>query len=282
MARTIVIGDIHGLLRELQELIGRLDLQASDRVVFLGDLVDKGPSGPEVVRYVRENGWECLLGNHEEMCLRWLKHEDTIAAKRAEAPKLQVAGNPMKKSPEVTEEWLRLSSVDVAWLRSLPIVKDLGGGTVAVHAGFLPGIPIERQHSNDMIRMRWVDLVRRKMVPMEKSPDGLQCPAGAQFWMELWDGPQGVIYGHVVHTLDIPRVDIRSGGVRAWCYGIDTGGVHGGRLTAMVLNDEVSAPEIVQVNADRIYVPFGIHGNGKDPPPVSSSNGSLSSSPSGI
>lgn len=279
MARTIVIGDVHGLLRELQELMGILRLRADDRVVFLGDLVDKGPHGPEVVRYVRENGWECLLGNHEEVALRWLRHEEMIAAKRAASPGQQVAGNPMKRGPEVTGEWLRLSSEDVAWLRSLPLVTDLGGGTVAVHAGFLPGVAIAKQHPNDLVRMRWVDVGRHKMVPMEKSPDGIQCPAGARFWMEMWDGSEGVIYGHVVHTLDIPRVDIRRGGARAWCYGIDTGGVHGGRLTAMVLNDEASAPEIVQVNADKVYVPFGIHGNGKDPPPQ---NGSTSSSPSGI
>ena len=106
------------------------------------------------------------------------------------------------------------------------------------------------------------------MVPMEKSPDGSATPAGCNFWMESWDGPQGVVYGHVVHTLDVPRVDIRPGGVRAWCYGIDTGGVHGGRLTALVLKDETAAPDIVQVAAHREYVKFGIHGTGKDSAPV--------------
>lgn len=257
MPRTIVIGDVHGLLDELRRLIDTLRLEGSDRVVFLGDLVDKGPYGPEVVRYVRESGWECLLGNHEEVALRWLRHEE----RRAVDPKYI---NPMARGPELTSEWLRLSQEDVAWLRSLPVVADLGGGMLAVHAGFMPRVPVANQDRNHILRLRWVDDKTGKHVSMDKSPDGIQVPEGTSPWMEVWDGPQGVVYGHVVHTLDVPRVDIRPGGARAWCYGIDTGGVHGGRLTALVLRDGAfNAPEIVQVRANRVYVPMGLHGNGK-------------------
>ncbi len=258
--RTIVIGDVHGILNELRELFDALRVEPSDRVVFLGDLVDKGPEGPEVVRFVRENGYECILGNHEEMAIRWLKHD--------EAGKATGKKNPMKKGPDVYEEWLRLSPEDVAWLRHLPLTLYLGGNLIAAHAGFLPRVALADQHPNDIVRMRWVDLARNKMAPMEKSPDGLAVPPGCRTWTEIWDGVEGVVYGHVVHTLNVPRVDIRPGGPRSWCYGIDTGGVHGGRLTALVLKDDVSAPEVVQVDVPTVYVKFGAHGNGKDPLPV--------------
>jgi len=258
MPRTIIIGDIHGMLDELRRLIDLVRPDRSDRVIFLGDLVDKGPDGPGVVRYVRESGWDSLLGNHEEVALRWLRHEE----RRADEPTYV---NPMRRGPELTSEWLRLTREDVAWLRSLPVVVDLGD-MLAVHAGFMPRVPIKDQDRNHVLRLRWVDDLTGKHVAMEKSPDGIQVPQGSRPWMEVWDGSQGVVYGHVVHGLAMPRVDIRPGGARAWCYGIDTGGVHGGRLTALILKDATSAPEIVQVNADRAYVPFGIHGNGKNAP----------------
>ncbi len=262
--RTIVIGDTHGLLEELQELLEALQVLKGDRVVFLGDFVDTGPYGPAVVRFVREGaltqGWEAVLGNHEEKMLRWLKHDAT----RKDTGK----PNPMNVPESYSDEWLKLSPEEVAWLRALPLTLDLGGNLIAAHAGFMPGVPMAKQASNDILRLRWVDIVRKKAVPMEKSPDGIQTPPGSKCWMELWDGQQGVVYGHVVHTLNVPRVDMRPGGVRSWCYGIDTGGVHGGRLTALVLKDDVSAPEIVQVDGKKAYVPFGTYGNGKSPSPA--------------
>lgn len=262
MPRTVVIGDIHGMLAELRELLDAAKVWRGDRVVFLGDLIDKGPEGPEVVSFVRRAGYECVLGNHEEKALRWLKHEEVRLAKIAANPKQQAPANPMKPWGGSEDAWRVLSPEDVEWLRTLPMTIDLGGNMVAVHAGFLPRTPIAKQHKNDMCRMRWIDPVKNKMVSMDKSPDGIATPEGSRFWMELWDGQEGVVYGHVVHTLDAPRVDVRPGGPRTWCYGIDTGGVHGGKLTALVLRDETADPEIVQVDAKRTYVPFGIHGNG--------------------
>ena len=54
MTRTIIIGDVHGMLRELESLLGRLQPTPGDTAVFVGDLVDKGPDSVGVVRRVRE------------------------------------------------------------------------------------------------------------------------------------------------------------------------------------------------------------------------------------
>jgi serine/threonine protein phosphatase 1 len=71
--RTFAIGDIHGCHTALLALLEALDLQADDRLVFLGDLVDRGPDSYRVVEKVRElvdsDRAVCLLGNHEEMLL---------------------------------------------------------------------------------------------------------------------------------------------------------------------------------------------------------------------
>jgi len=63
--KCYVVGDIHGCLDELARLLENLPLEQSDRVVFLGDYVDRGPDSKEVVSY--------LIA--EVLCtqVRWLK-----------------------------------------------------------------------------------------------------------------------------------------------------------------------------------------------------------------
>ena len=48
MSRTIVIGDIHGALKALDQLLFKIALQNHDRIIFLGDYVDRGIHGLEV------------------------------------------------------------------------------------------------------------------------------------------------------------------------------------------------------------------------------------------
>ena len=54
MSRHIVIGDIHGCYEELLELLDRTGVTDEDIVVSVGDLVDRGPDSPAVLRYFRE------------------------------------------------------------------------------------------------------------------------------------------------------------------------------------------------------------------------------------
>src|SRR6185503_6653865 len=131
--RTLVIGDVHGCLDELRELLERVRFRkGEDRLVFVGDLMDRGPYPVECVRLARELEAECLLGNHEEKHLRWRRHVERAAAERGYK-------NPMPSMGEVREaENAALDADEVAWLASLPVCVDLGGDWVAVHAGFEP------------------------------------------------------------------------------------------------------------------------------------------------
>jgi hypothetical protein len=69
-----IIGDIHGELAALDALLGHLDERYPDHhIVFLGDLADRGPDSPGVIRRVRERmagGAQCVLGNHELSVMR--------------------------------------------------------------------------------------------------------------------------------------------------------------------------------------------------------------------
>src|SRR5258706_16123735 len=71
MSRTIVIGDLHGCFDEAVALLKKLEAQPSDRVIFAGDLVDRGPKPRECVELAMQH--ECILGNHEEKHLQQSK-----------------------------------------------------------------------------------------------------------------------------------------------------------------------------------------------------------------
>lgn len=229
---TIVIGDVHGCLAELDELL--LALGGGNRLVFLGDLVDRGPDPVGVVRRVRELGAECVMGNHDEKHVRWARHE----AKRRDNPDYQ---NPMAPlPPQRLAEHEALGADNLAWLAALPITIDLGAGWVAIHGGATPKRRLAEQKPQHLIRCRYVDEAGAMV-------SGIRRPPGARPWAEVWPGPESIVYGHKVHGLAEPRVDRPADGVT--CVGIDTGCCFGGRLTAYV----VESGEVVQVPARAPY-----------------------------
>jgi hypothetical protein len=230
--RTLVVGDVHGCLAELEELLGAAGYTpGEDRLVLLGDLLDRGPDPVGVLRRVRALGAECVLGNHEEKHLRYAAHE----ARRREDPGYR---NPMRRfDAKRADEHARLGRDDLLWLAQLPRMISLGNGWVAVHAGFVPGLRLAAQPPDWTIRLRYVDAAGGP-VPRARGDAG---EPGVRPWAEAWTGPESVVYGHFPHRLDLPKRDEPSPGVV--CLGIDTGCVYGGRLTALVL----PGAEIVQV-----------------------------------
>lgn len=240
--RTVVIGDVHGCLAELDELLARLELRPSDRLVFLGDLVDRGPDPVGVVRRVRALGAECVYGNHEDKHVRWAAHE----ARRRAKPDYRNPMSPMQPADAAANA--ALTQEELAWLSALPTWLDLGDGWLAVHAGLEPARALDEQRRSCVARVRWVDARGR----MKGGDDPSVPPPGTQLWSEVWKGPQSVVYGHHVLGLEAPRVDRPAAGIE--CWGIDTGCCFGGRLTALVLPER----RVVQVAARAAYA--ALHG----------------------
>lgn len=71
--RTLAIGDIHGCHIALTTLLAQVAPRADDRIIFLGDYIDRGPASREVVELLLELSGKCrpvfLRGNHEAMIL---------------------------------------------------------------------------------------------------------------------------------------------------------------------------------------------------------------------
>jgi serine/threonine protein phosphatase 1 len=76
MAKTFVIGDIHGGHRALKQVIQRAQPQKEDRLIFLGDYVDGWSESRQVIEYLMElqNAHHCIFirGNHDAWCEEWL------------------------------------------------------------------------------------------------------------------------------------------------------------------------------------------------------------------
>lgn len=241
--RTIIIGDIHGCLDEFKDLVKALELGEDDTVTCLGDFMDKGPDPLGCVHFAREQGFASIKGNHEERHWKW-RHN---VAREATDPGYKNAMRPFHTDDELRENG-ELTQADLDWFKSLPYYLEVAPGFIAVHGGLLPGLPLDEQPLDKIVRARWLDATGKPINTDYAAKDPV--PKGGILWTQLYDGPHNVIYGHEAHSLTVPRVDVGLNGAR--CYGIDTGCVHGGRLTALVL-DEMLNVSFVQVQARRKY-----------------------------
>lgn len=75
--RTLVIGDIHGAYKALQQVIKRAKVTENDTLIFLGDYVDGWSQSPQVINFLlqlqKTNHCTFIRGNHDDLCLQWLR-----------------------------------------------------------------------------------------------------------------------------------------------------------------------------------------------------------------
>ena len=71
--RRIFIGDVHGNYDALMLLMDAISPLNEDKVYFLGDLINRGAKSAQVVEFIRESPYYCVLGNHERMFLDYFQ-----------------------------------------------------------------------------------------------------------------------------------------------------------------------------------------------------------------
>ncbi len=253
MGRHIIVADVHGCLVELVALLhklrGPLD---GDVLIFVGDLVDKGPESAGVVklaRILREKGHEVVFieGNHEERHRRWRGH-DAVQAKTGKP-------NPMSRTDEIEQITAGLSEADVAFLDTAVLMYRIPEhDTVVVHGGIMPDLeelPPDGAKLSDfkgkakkafgkLLRVRFIDPETGKMRVL-----GEHLPTDS-FWAKIYDGRFGrVVFGHEAFKADEPIKFPHA-------LGIDLGCVLGDKLTALVIHEDGSE-EIVSVPAFEAY-----------------------------
>ncbi|MFD6338691.1 polynucleotide kinase-phosphatase [Streptomyces sp. NPDC060131] len=224
-----IIGDIHGCRSELETLLGKLGYEdgahpGGRTAVFVGDLVDRGPDSPGVLRrvmgMVAEGNALCVPGNHENKLGRWLK------------------GKQVQHTHGLAETIEQLEREDDAFrTRVREFIDGLvshyvldGGKLVVCHAG-LP----EKYHGRTSGRVRSHALYGDTTGETDEFGLPVRYP-----WAEEYRGRAAVVYGHT----PVPNT--------SWINNtlcLDTGAVFGGRMTALRWPER----EIVDVPAERVW-----------------------------
>lgn len=230
--RHFVIGDVHGHVRALQTVLAESGHRFGvDRLILLGDYVDKGPQSGVTVAWIYElvraapAHVSAVLGNHDEWYVRYHRH----LWRSYEDPSYAV---PMSPKPEQSKTYRELTAFDdklVNFLASRPRRHffDVGDDRwVAVHAGVEPAAP---ESDERVLRIRYVD-------PSGKAKglgENFAVPEGTRYWTELYDGERNVVYGHHVHSRERPVETWSRRGRRL--LSVDTGCGYGGVLSCVCI-----------------------------------------------
>lgn len=222
--RAYAIGDIHGCLRETIELLQKIKIDNAYRppaetyIVFLGDIVDRGPDSRGVIELLLEFPYDFatplfIMGNHEEMMVRglmgepellsdWLDYGGLACAESYGIHKSQLSG----LAAGALEYKLRsaIPKQHVLFLRDF-IEYVQFGDFLFTHAGIRPGVRLEKQDSREL---RWI---RKPFLDYE--------------------GDLGVVVVHG-HTIS-DEVVIKHNRI-----GLDTGAYESGKLSAVCIEDD--------------------------------------------
>ncbi len=258
--KTIVIGDIHGCIKEFNELLEAVDYQQEDRLVLLGDLIDRGPDPAAVVRRAHELRAECVMGNHEEKALRWRRHE----RRHFEDPKHYK--NPMRDVHlGRLAQWAKIPDEHWDWIAKWPTSVYINDSYTGVHAGCMPGVDMKHQVPNELMRLRYIrctptpnGYMKYRMASLKETGEPYaKSGETVLHWTELWPGPEHIVYGHYVWD-EVGGHITQNEITGATTWGIDTGCVHGGYLTAKVfdrLGNSDHDSVLHSVKAHAVYAP---------------------------
>lgn len=215
--RLVCIGDVHGCVEELEVLLADLAPAAADRLVFLGDYIDRGAASRATLDLLvdlraRLPRTVFLRGNHEEMLLAYvgLGGDGADVFLRAggvatlASYDVEVRG---RSAPSRDDVLARIPPAHLAFLCEGLVLHHAEGAFLFVHAGVRPGVGLAQQEARDLL---WI---REEFLSAEHG------------------FPQTVVFGHT------PLRDVWFQGRRK--IGLDTGCVYGGRLSAIDLTEGV-------------------------------------------
>ncbi|MET9609463.1 polynucleotide kinase-phosphatase [Streptomyces sp. NPDC006512] len=224
-----IIGDIHGCSSELETLLAKLGYREGVHpegrtAVFVGDLVDRGPDSPGVLRrvmgMVKSGHALCVPGNHENKLGRYLK-----GSKVQHTHGLAETVEQLGREPEEFVKEVR------AFIQGLVSHYVLDGGRLVVcHAG-LP----EKYHGRTSGRVRSHALYGETTGETDEFGLPVRYP-----WAEDYRGKAVVVYGHT----PVPDTTWINNTI---C--LDTGAVFGGRMTALRWPER----ELVDVPAEKVW-----------------------------
>ena len=209
--RTIVVGDIHGCYNELKTLILSLVEKQeynkdTDRLIFLGDYIDRGEDSRSVIRFIRElqkdnNNVIALRGNHEDMVI------DFFGDTRYQNWLYNGYQQTYNSYKGFTDDFIG----DIEWMKTLPLYHE-DDYFVYVHAGVDVNKPMNEQKERDLLWVR------------------------EEFIYNFKKYHKKVVFGHT------PTIHLTGKHQPVYTeadnIAIDTACVFGGALTALIIEDD--------------------------------------------
>jgi serine/threonine protein phosphatase 1 len=204
--KIFIVGDIHGCLGMLQRLMQRIPWRPDvDRLIFLGDYIDRGEDSRGVIEAVMEisrtsERVDCLLGNHEKILLDFIEGRDVTtfflnggtSTLNSYRPFQQHYGAPL------------IPAAHVAFLKSLKTWIELDDYYV-VHAGFRPGVELKNQSQEDLLWIRdsfiFSNYRFNKRVIFGHTPFAQPLVMGNKIGLDT-----GAVYGNKLTCLELPSL----------------------------------------------------------------------------
>ena len=240
---TYAIGDIHGMVHLLREMIAKIfdhskNAGVEPRFIFLGDYIDRGPDSKGVIDTLislqQTSNCICLKGNHEDLALNAVDNKNELWLWLRNGGDATLSSYPDDK----------ISDDHIAWMRTLPVKFEMENH-IFCHAGMLPYRTLDDQFDNHLMWVR---------EPFLESPD--------PFFNVDHTGARVnkfVTHGHTPWPYD----DLREERSNIRCN-LDSGAFYTNVLTGAVFMEDNRGPpdEIFQVMSDAGREPgeFGIKG----------------------
>lgn len=207
MKKTFIIGDVHGCYHTLVALLKKIP--SDSRIIFAGDLVDKGKFSKEIIELVIQNNYETILGNHEHAMHKYIQEALLDNDYTSDWARLKGYGGSL--TIQSYKENTKLLDKHLAWIETLPSYIEIDNYFIT--HGF--GLPY----------------YKRKDESDSKNPlfsNRLKDEGYSDDWEDNYEQYEVInIFGHCVFK----EVEIGKN-----YYGIDTGCVYGNKLTAIELD----------------------------------------------
>lgn len=212
--RTLIIGDVHGCDKELSRLLKEVQADPKeDRILFIGDLINKGPSSRGVWELFREMKGQSIIGNHELSLLELVQGKFHKHSKYFE---------------QLQKDFGRFFTDFVQDVSNWPLWFE-DHELMLVHAGLVPGLHPDQTDPWVLTTIRTWDGEGEDLKNPKNPP-----------WFDFYAGNDLIVFGHwaALGGLERPRL-----------IGLDTGCVYGGKLSCLILPER----KIVTVPSKKAY-----------------------------
>ena len=163
-SRIMAVGDVHGQYEKLKKLMRRIKFDpAQDILIFLGDLIDRGPESLQCFDYAMHlqkqhpESVVYLMGNHEREMLDYFdalaKAKDELDVRLLTRTSQWLAYGGDKTLPQLQKLGTKALQNRLDYARNLPLYYRVGEYFFC-HAGVDPDVPLEQQQEKDLIWIR--------------------------------------------------------------------------------------------------------------------------------